>query len=78
MPAVQVVLMALVQESCPENRALAYGILLSLLFISESVGAVVLGASGDLFGQRLAYGISAVILLLGLPFAFWLPSRQPV
>jgi FSR family fosmidomycin resistance protein-like MFS transporter len=75
VPATQVVLMALVQETCPENRALANGIFLSLLFISESVGAVVLGVLGDLFGLRVGFATSAVLLLLGLPLVLLLPRE---
>ncbi len=76
VPASQVVLMALVQESCPQNRALANGIFLALTFISESVAAVVLGVLGDLFGLRLAFASGAVVMLLGLPLVLLLP-KQP-
>ncbi len=76
MPPTQVILMALVQENCPENRALANGIFLSLTFLSESGGAVILGAMGDLLGLRLAFATSALVVLLGLPLVFWLPARQ--
>jgi FSR family fosmidomycin resistance protein-like MFS transporter len=77
-PATQVVLMALVQESCPENRALANGILLSLTFLSESVGALVLGTLGDLFGLGLAFAAGALVMLLGLPLVLVLPREGPV
>ena len=75
MPSSHVILMALVQENCPDNRALATGIFLSLAFISESAGAVVVGALGDLFGLPLAFATSAVIPLLSLPLVFLLPAR---
>jgi hypothetical protein len=40
-------------------------------------GVVLLvGAMGDLWGMRLAFAVSAVITLLGLPFVFLLPARQ--
>jgi FSR family fosmidomycin resistance protein-like MFS transporter len=74
-PATQVILMALVQESCPEHRAMTNGILGSLLFISESVGAVVLGIMGDLFGLRLAFTVGALVFPLGLPFVLLLPKE---
>lgn len=74
MPPAQVIMMAIVQENCPNSRALANGIYLSLAFLSESAGAVVVGALGDLFGLRLAYVTSAVFLLLSLPLVFWLPA----
>jgi predicted MFS family arabinose efflux permease len=37
----------------------------------------VIGALGDLFGLRLAFTVSAVIPLLGLPMLLLLPSRRP-
>lgn len=77
LPA-QVIMMAIVQENCPQNRALANGLYLSLAFISESAAAVVLGALGDLFGLHLAYAASAVILLLSLPLVLLLPQEAPV
>jgi FSR family fosmidomycin resistance protein-like MFS transporter len=71
------VLMALVQESCPENRALANGIYMALAFVIRSGAVVVLGVVGDLLGLRLAFTVSAVIALLGLPLVPLLPGRQP-
>jgi FSR family fosmidomycin resistance protein-like MFS transporter len=67
------VVMALVQESFPENRALANGVYMSLSFVLGSVVVVVLGAMGDRFGLRLAFTASAVIPLLGLPLILLLP-----
>ncbi len=75
-PSVRTVLMALVQENYPENRALANGVYLALTFTFESVAAVVMGAVGDLFGLRLAFAISAMILLLGSPLVRLLPGGQ--
>lgn len=71
------VIMALVQESFPENRALANGVYMALAFVIRSGAVIVLGAVGDLFGLRLAFTISAVIPLLGLPLLLMLPGRQP-
>ena len=69
------VIMALVQESFPENRALANGVYMSFSFILGSAVVVVLGAMGDLFGLRLAFTASAVITLLGLPLILLLPRK---
>jgi FSR family fosmidomycin resistance protein-like MFS transporter len=77
MPAVNVVLMALMQETCPDNRALATGVLLSLTFVSESVGAVLLGALADLFGLTTAFAVSALSLSAGLPLILLLPRDHP-
>jgi len=70
------VVMALVQESFPENRALANGVYMALSFVLRSGIVVVVGAMGDLFGLRLAFTASAVIPLLGLPLVFLLPGRR--
>ena len=67
------VLMALVQESLPENRALANGVYMALGFALRSGVIVVLGVMGDLFGLRWAFAASAVITLVGLPLVFVLP-----
>ena len=69
------VIMALMQESFPENRALANGVYMSFSFILGSAVVVVLGAMGDLFGLRLAFTASAVITLLGLPLILLLPRK---
>jgi FSR family fosmidomycin resistance protein-like MFS transporter len=68
------VMMALAQESLPENRALANGAYMALSFVLRSGVIVVLGALGDLFGLRWAFGASAVIALLGLPLVLALPG----
>ena len=73
-PAARAVFMAFVQESCPDNRALATGMYLAVTFITASAAAVVVGALGDLLGLRLAFIISAMILLLGSPLVRLLPG----
>jgi FSR family fosmidomycin resistance protein-like MFS transporter len=59
------VIMALVQESFPENRALANGVYMSMSFLIRS-GAVVV----------LAFTASAIITLGGLPLLLFLPARR--
>lgn len=70
------VVMALVQESFPENRALANGIYMALSFVIRSGAVLVLGMVGDLVGLGLAFVRSAVIPLLGLPFLLMLPGQR--
>jgi FSR family fosmidomycin resistance protein-like MFS transporter len=70
------VIMALVQETSPQNRALANGTYMSLSFLIRSGVVVVVGAMGDLWSMRAAFLISAVIPLLGLPFLRLLPGRR--
>jgi len=70
------VLMALVQESFPENRALANGVYMALSFCLRSGVVVALGALGDYFGLRPAFAASAAIPLLGLPLILLLPGKR--
>ena len=74
-PAARTVFMALVQESCPDNRAMATGTYLAVTFITASAASVVVGVLGDLLGLRQAFIISAIILLLGSPLVRLLPGR---
>jgi FSR family fosmidomycin resistance protein-like MFS transporter len=69
------VIMAVVQESFPDNRALANGIYMALNFTIRSGAVVVVGMLGDLFGMRLAFTVSAIFPLLGVPFILLLPGR---
>jgi FSR family fosmidomycin resistance protein-like MFS transporter len=70
------VIMAVVQENFPENRALANGVYMALGFSLRSGAIVAMGALGDLFGLRLTFTISAAIGLLGLPFILLLPRKR--
>jgi len=70
------VIMALVQESFPENRALANGIYMSLGFALRSFIIVLVGVMGDTWGMRQAFTICAFIALLGLPVLLLLPKEQ--
>ncbi len=70
------VLMALVQENFPENRALANGLYLALGFSIRSGAVVLMGALGDLFSLRQAFTASAVLMLLGIPLILLLPTES--
>jgi FSR family fosmidomycin resistance protein-like MFS transporter len=65
-----------VQESLPENRALANGVYMALSFVLRSGVVVVIGAIGDLLSLRTAFTVSAVAPLLGLPLILFLPQRR--
>jgi len=67
------VLMAVVQESYPANRALAHGVFMAMSFTMESVAVIAMGAVGDHLGLRAAYIGSAVAPLLCLPLCWRLP-----
>lgn len=68
------VIMALVQETSPESRALANGVYMALSFVIRSGVIVLVGAMGDFFSLRIAFTASGVIALLGLPLILFLPS----
>ncbi len=70
------VLMAMMQEQFPENRALANGIFLGFSFVIQATATVFLGLLGDRFGLRPAYIFAAIIPLVGLPLVRRLPQRS--
>ncbi len=70
------VLMAFVQESFPQNRALANGIYLASYFLAGSVMSVVVGRMGDLWGLRTAFTIAAATPLLGAAMVGLLPRAE--
>lgn len=69
------VLMAWVQESYLENRALANGVYMAMGFIIRAVVVVILGRVGDLVGLRQGFMYSAIIMMLGVPLVFLLPGQ---
>lgn len=70
------IIMALVQESFPESRALANGAYMAVAFVSSSIVVVLVGAIGDLSSLHTAYLVSAGLALAGLPFVMRLPSTN--
>ena len=68
------VVMALVQESFPENRALANGVYMLISFLVRSAAVVIVGVIGDLVGLRWAFAISGVLMWAGVPLIFLLPT----
>jgi FSR family fosmidomycin resistance protein-like MFS transporter len=71
------VMMAIVLESVPDNRAMANGIYMALSFLSRSGAVLLLGAIGDRYGLGLAFQISSIIMLLALPIIPFLPKKRP-
>lgn len=71
-----VVLLALVQETFPENRALAVGIYNAITFVIYAATVAVMGALGDWVGLRTAFMVSAAVTLLGLPVVPLLPGGR--
>jgi len=70
------VIMASVQESAPENRALANGIYMALNFVLRALIVVLVGALADRTGMRTAFIACASIGIWWTPFVFWLPRPE--
>lgn len=69
------VLMAMVQENFPDNRALANGAYMAISFVVRSAVVVLVGALADTFGMRPVFTASIFVSLLAVPFIFMLPQR---
>jgi FSR family fosmidomycin resistance protein-like MFS transporter len=69
------VIMASVQESFPDNRALANGIYMALNFGIRSIVIVLVGCLADWVGMRSTFLACAAMGVLGTPFVFWMPRR---
>ncbi len=61
------VILAVVQDQFPDNRALANGVFLALSFTIRALGTWTVGAAADAFGLADAYLWSAVIGFLAVP-----------
>ena len=70
------VVMAIFQESLPENRALANGLYMAIHLVLRSVATLIIGGLGDLAGLRYAFTVSAWVALAAAPLVLLLPRRQ--
>jgi FSR family fosmidomycin resistance protein-like MFS transporter len=68
------VMLAVVQEHLPHNRALANGLYMSITFLVRSMAAFAVGFAGDRLGLRSAFFWAAIISLLAIPVVFYLPQ----
>ncbi len=69
------VIMALVQENFPDNRALANGFYMALSFAIRSIVIIIVGRVGDIFDLRTAFAAAAVVSLVSVPLVRWLPAK---
>lgn len=69
------VLQALVQEQLPQNRALANGVYVMLVFLSRPAIALITGAVGDHLSLQAAFLGSAVVSLAAIPAILLLPEK---
>ena len=70
------VLLAVVQDSFRQNRALANGLFLMANFVIRSPALWLLGFMADRFGLSTAFLISGLIAFVGVPAVLWLPERR--
>lgn len=71
----QPVIMALVQDQFPHNRALANGTYLAMAFLLYAAGIWAVGFLGDRLGLTAAFAISAGLAVASIPAVRFLPGR---
>ena len=73
------VLLAMVQDQLPNNRAVGNGIFMLISFALRPIAILAVGYMGDRLGLRTAFTWSALISLLAVPAIFALPDlrKQP-
>lgn len=69
------VIMAAVQQSYPENRALANGVYMALSFGIRSTVVLLVGGVADRMGMRWTFQACALLAVVGTPFVFGLSQR---
>lgn len=70
------VIMAVVQDEFPDNRAFANGVFLALNFVVRGAGIWLVGALADRVGLNSAFLWSGLLAYLGLPAVWLLPRRE--
>ena len=70
------VLLAVVQDSFQQNRALANGLFLMANFVIRSPALWLLGSLADRFGLENAFLMSGLIAFVGVPAILRLPERR--
>jgi FSR family fosmidomycin resistance protein-like MFS transporter len=68
------VMLAIVQENFPKNRAAANGLYLSIAFILRPLTIMATGFLGDHLGLQSAFTFGAMIALLAIPLILLLPN----
>ncbi len=69
------VVLALVQDQFPHNRAFANGVYLAIAFLLQAAAIWAVGSMADNLGLAAAYTVAALLALLSIPAVFRLPSR---
>ena len=68
------VMLAVVQDNFPDNRAMANGIFMFLNFLTRALCIWLVGAFADRYGLTNAFLASTVLALFSIPAVFWLPN----
>ena len=68
--------LAFVQENFPNNRSLANGSFLAVIFGLNAIAGVVTGFMYDKLGGNSTFFISGLVSFLGIPFIFLLPKES--
>lgn len=68
------VLMAIVLENFPDNRSFANGIYMLFNFVLMALATLIIGILADLIDLRFTFTLSAVMVLVGIPFIRLLPK----
>jgi len=76
MLSVTPILMALIQDHYPEQRALANGAFMAVNFVVGSLAMLGVGWLGDHLGLHATYWLSVGIMILGLPIILALPENH--
>jgi len=74
--SVMPVMLAIVQEHFPNNRATANGLYMMVIFLLRPVGTLVVGILGDRFGLQTAFLIATGISFLTLPVILTIPEQH--
>ena len=74
--SLQPVILALVQDLFPDNRALANGSYMAMSFSLRAIGIWGIGLTADHFGLVTAFVLSALVGLLAMPAIFFIPRPQ--
>jgi FSR family fosmidomycin resistance protein-like MFS transporter len=68
------VMLALVQDTLPNNRAIGNGLYMAIAFLMRMAAILMIGLIGDHYGLNTAYLVSALISLLAIPAILALPK----
>ncbi len=72
----QPVMLAIIQDQLPDQRALANGFFLAMSFVMRPIAAVVIGILGDWLTLRHAFLVTVFITLGSLVAVRWLPEKR--